>query len=936
MDGWSLAAMLTELFQEYSLLLEDKKTEGAATDHLISAPLLSYRDFIALELQAGRAAQTRTFWEALLEQPNVQNLPRWPAEMRHGGTEQRRGPEIIVEAEVLAGLKRLAQAEGVPLRTVLLTAHCRVMAVVTGQTDIMTGLVSNGRPQASGGERLIGLFLNTVPLRLSIGGGTWHELVRETFKQERALLPHRRCPLPVIQQLAGGQGLFETVFDFVQFHVYRDLPGYRERSFLEDHYFEANNFAFYMTCMLDASGSELQMHCDYDPNELCEPQIQLLSQYYHQTLRAMAHSPDARYETHSPLPQPERERLLTEWNGTARDLPAATTVYQRIAAQALQTPDAVAAISGAEVLTYGALEQRAAALAKQLRALGLGPGGLVGIHQGRSLDMLVSLLAVLKAGAAYVPLDPAYPPTRLEFMMEDAGLEWVLTSQAVTALPHAAGRRLLPIEKLLPSALPEVSASNELDDRGGPDDRAYVIYTSGSTGQPKGVQVSHRALFNLLLSMQRVPGFTAADTLLAVTTLSFDIAGLELFLPLISGGKVVIAGAETALDPQLLAASLEEHQASVLQATPTTWRLLVQSGWAGNRKLKALCGGEPMPRDLADALLPRCGELWNMYGPTETCIWSAVEKVGQGAGPVPIGRPIDNTEFYILDSHRNPAPTGTVGEIYIGGLGLAQGYLGRPELTTERFVPHPFASSSQARLYRTGDLGRYLPDGKLICLGRTDQQVKVRGFRIELGEVETTLASHPAVAAAVVWTKEEQTGGSRLVAYYLRRRGAATDARDLRQFLEGRLPNHMVPSAFIPLTQFPLTPNGKVDRLRLPEPMGAQQTEVRAFVAPRTPLEQRLASLWSEILKVERIGIGDNFFELGGHSLLAIQLVGRLRAVLGVSLNVAVLFANPTLESFALQVLQRLLEAERNEANPGGGLEIKSSVGRSNESLSVS
>src|SRR5581483_10857483 len=431
------------------------------------------------------------------------------------------------------------------------------------------------------------------------------------------------------------------------------------------------------------------------------------------------------------------------------------------------------------------------------------------------------------------------------------------------------------------------------------------IYTSGSTGQPKGVQVLHRGVVNFLASMQRQPGLVADDVLLGVTTLSFDIAGLELLLPLTVGAEVVIASSEQTVDFRKLADALDRHGVTVMQATPTTWRGLIEAGWKGNPRLKALCGGEALSRELANQLVDRCGELWNMYGPTETTIWSAVGRVEKGEAPVTIGQPIANTQIHILDKGLRPVPVGVDGEICIGGDGLARGYFKRDELTSERFPKNPFGPG---RLYRTGDIGRFLPDGKLLCAGRLDQQVKIRGHRIELGEIENALGRHPAVAAAAVVVRSDGSGGPQLAAYWVSRNGSV-GAEELRRFLAGRLPGAMVPARFTLLPELPLTPNGKIDRNKLPAPEDGRPDLEQEYVAPRTPLEKAEAEAWRQALGLERVGIKDNFFALGGNSLSAMRVVARLREQLETDLSVASLFEHPTIEEHAFLLLTEMVEA---------------------------
>jgi amino acid adenylation domain-containing protein len=433
---------------------------------------------------------------------------------------------------------------------------------------------------------------------------------------------------------------------------------------------------------------------------------------------------------------------------------------------------------------------------------------------------------------------------------------------------------------------------------------AYVIYTYGSTGKPKGVQISHRAVVNLLTSVAETTGFNEKDNLTAVTTFSFDIAALEIFMPLITGAKLTLVSREKSSDGNQLSALIENCGATVMQATPATWRLLIESGWQGNPDLKIFCGGEALTRKLADDLLPRAKEVWNLYGPTETTIWSAAWKV-LPEKPISIGRPVANTQFYILDKNLQPIPICVPGELHIGGDGLARGYFNRPELTAEKFIPNPFANGQ--RIYKTGDLARYLPDGNIECLGRSDHQVKIRGFRIELGDIESALRQKSGVNEALVVAREDVPGDKRLVAYLATQNGNPITISELREFLKSKLPEYMVPSAFVFLEKFPLTPSGKIDRKVLPTPEQVRSDSGKPFVAPNTPLEIDLAQIWSEVFHIEKIGRDDNFFELGGHSLLAIQIIARIRQKLGVELPLPEIFKAPTIGRLAEIILELFL-----------------------------
>ena len=548
--------------------------------------------------------------------------------------------------------------------------------------------------------------------------------------------------------------------------------------------------------------------------------------------------------------------------------------------------------------TYTELNRRANQLARHLQTLGTGPEVRVGIFLERTADMIVAVLGVLKAGAAYVPLDPAHPGERVRRAVEDARVRVVVTQERLLSGGAVAG----PTAVCLDRDAVQIAAqpSTNLESAVGPDHLAYLIYTSGSTGTPKGVQIEHRALTNLLCAMRVAPGLAATDVLVSVTTLSFDIAALELYLPLIVGARLVIASQDQASDGRRLWERLAETGATVMQATPATWRMLIEAGWEGSADLRALCGGEQLTRELADQILSRVRALWNLYGPTETTIWSAAARVEAGSGPVLIAGPVANTQLYVLDAQLAPVPEGVVGELYIGGDGLARGYWQDPELTAQRFLPNPFATRPGARLYRTGDRVR-ASDGSIVWLGRVDHQIKLRGFRIELGEIEAVIRSHPLVSDAVVVVSEDEPGDARLVAYLVARTGEAggTLVPDVRRILAGRLPRHMLPSAFVVLEAWPLTANGKINRRALPPPDDARPDLQAPFVPPRSEAEAVLARIWADVLKVDRIGVHDDFFQLGGHSLRAIQVVSRVREQFGIELPLRALFEHATVGELA-------------------------------------
>jgi amino acid adenylation domain-containing protein len=891
MDGWSLAAMLAELFQDYGKLLEGKPVQ-------IPSPKVSYRDFIVLENAAANSPEVIHFWKKQVEGAVFGKVPRWPSGTFKGGLEQVRGPEVYFPKELFEKIRQLANTLGVPVRTPLLAAHCKVMGFLTGQTDITTGLVSNGRPQSADGERLIGLFLNTLPFRMQVDEGSWNEVIGKVFNLEREILPHRRMPMADIQQFTGREALFETAFDFVQFHVYRDLPGYKEQSFLEDHYFEANSFTLFTTFMVDASGDALQMHFDYNPNELCEEQVKLICDYYLNTLREMVENPERSSAKTVPLTEQEWRDELETWNNTA-DTQLAPDPVEELHRYAEEEPRKEAVVCGDQRMSYEELSSAVRTVSSELRSMGAGPETLIGIHCDRGIEMLIAVLGVLDAGAAYVPLDPAFPFERLKYMVEDSGLSLVLTQTELAGNAIDFDAKPLLIGEIIANA-----GCQKIIEHASDSALAYVLYTSGSTGKPKGVQVERGALRNFLASMRSSPGMTERDRLLAITTLSFDIAALELLLPLSTGATVVLADSNQTKDPAALIDIIENKAINIMQGTPGIWRALLENGWVPSVGFKALCGGEAMPASLARDLSEHLIELWNMYGPTETTVWSAVHKVADDEEIVPIGHPIRNTQIYVLNHQLNPVPIGVEGEIYIAGAGVARGYLNRKELTKARFIANPFGPGE--RMFKTGDRGRRLPDGTLVCLGRLDEQVKIRGYRIELGEIEAVFGQHPAIASCAVSMRAGADGNSRLVAYYVTR--GRVSVQGIREELEKHLPEYMIPSAFVELAELPKTANGKIDRLHLPDPAETEQQVRPAQESPRTRLERIIADVWKELLKLDQIGVRENFFELGGHSLLAMQVAARVRKKTGLRLDIGAVFENPTVERFAAHISDRLLE----------------------------
>jgi amino acid adenylation domain-containing protein len=588
--------------------------------------------------------------------------------------------------------------------------------------------------------------------------------------------------------------------------------------------------------------------------------------------------------------------LLVEWNTTERDYPRDTPLAELLEAQVECTPDSTAVVCGERRLTYRELNERSNQLSYELRKHGAGPDKLVAVCVDRSPEMVVALLAIVKAGAAYLPLDPLLPAERLRYMLEDSGVQLLVTELRICGnLPAFEGKTIL-----LEDAAWQTNSCDNNAITVRPEHLAYVIYTSGSTGKPKGVEVLRGALTNLLWFMRELLQFNESDRLLCVLTISFDAAHFDIWFPLLVGAQMVLASRESACSGSALRDLLELHDITFMAATPVTWNLLFEAGWRGKTNLQAACGGEALTADLADKLMSSVKCVWNLYGPTESTITSTFHRVKLREKTIPIGRPVANTKCYILDQEGQPVPVGGIGELHIGGHGLARGYLNRPELTAEKFVEDPFLEAG-ARMYRTGDLAIYRADGNIECLGRIDHQVKIRGFRIELGEVETALMDLPGIKQAAVVAREDTQGDTQLAAYLVPSTAIAPAVSEIRSGLGHRLPNYMLPSVYVFLRQLPISLNGKIDRIALPLPIEELRDEGDSFVAPRTALERTLAGMWAEALGVKRMGIRDDFFEMGGHSLKAIRLFAKVLAVFPeFQPALALLLKAPTVEQFAL------------------------------------
>jgi amino acid adenylation domain-containing protein len=886
-DGWSLGILLRELFEHY------RARRAGAPDPLPPLPF-QYRDFAAWQRSVQhepRLERQLRYWRDRLEgELPVLDLPadhpRGPRQSFRGATHRLR-----LTPALTAGLKALARRHDATLfmtlaagLEVLLHRYCR-------QDDILLGTPIAGRTRPETQE-LIGAFINTLVLRVSLAGDpSFEEALARVREAALGAYAHQELPFErLVAELRPQRDLsrtpvFQVLFIFQNSPMPRlDVPG------LAIELLPVDRGAAPFDLTLEAGETEAGLDLAFEYNaDLFEPgSVARLARGFTLLLEAAAARPDTPISALPLMTGAERRHLVIELNRTREEYPDGGA-HRLFEAQVARTPDATAVVCGDVRLSYRELDVRAERLAASLRARGIEPGARVGVCLDRTADLPAALLAVLKTGAAYLPLDSTLPAGRVRALVHDAGAALLITDRL---------RPDLPLPSLHPAEGPGTeSVTPPPAPHDGSADIAYLIYTSGSTGGPKGVLVPHRALVNLLCSMHRRLEFGAGDRLLAVTSISFDIAALELFLPLTVGGTVVIATRAMALDPRALQDALAGHGITFMQATPSRWRMMLAGGWRGAPGLTLLSGGEPLTSELAEPLLA-CGDaLWNLYGPTETTIWSSSGRVERGR-PVTIGRPIGNTRFYLLDPRLRPVPPGAVGELCIGGDGLALGYLNLPELTAERFVASPpDLEPAGARLYRTGDLARYRPDGTLELLGRLDEQVKLHGFRIEPAEIEAYLRRHQDVRDAAVAVREGPGGDRQLVAYVVPSAERSPGAFELRRFLRAGLPAYLVPTAYVPLAALPLTTAGKLDRQALP-PAEMPDGPAAPFTAARTPLEQVLGDICAAVLGVPRLGVHDNFFDLGGGSIQILEIVVRAQGR-GVTLSPEWFFEHQTIAELA-------------------------------------
>ena len=899
-DGWSIGIMMQDLSQLYS---------AHAKGEYINLPKATpFSDYAVAEIALSKSQsfkETEDYWIRQFEgSEHTLNLPvDFPRPALR--TYKSHREDYTLNSALANEVKKLGKSTGSSFVTTLLAAFEVFLHQLTGQDEIIVGLPAAGQP-ATDNYRLVGHCVNLLALRsFPKGDLSFKNYLKQRRSDVLDAYDHQLYTFgSLLKKLNIARDPSRVPLVPVMFNIDMgiddDVAFYGLKHRLISNPREFENFELFLNIAGQEEAPTLEW--SYNTQLFKAATIKRMMDGFEFLLAELVKEPEILIKNIPVLNAGEIQSQLNAWNNTKCPYPMYTPVHQLFSEKAEAIPDQTAVTFGAQKKTYKQLNDQANQLARLLVKNGVKKGDCVAFALDRSVEMLVSLLAIMKSGGVYIPLDPQFPLNRINYMLEDSKAVVLLTS-----LKHKGFYQSRAKELILEDEWQTLSAYDATDPDVAVDgnDLVYILYTSGSTGNPKGVQIAHHNLVNFLTSMQKAPGITASDKLLAVTTISFDIAGLEIFLPLITGAEIILADSATAKDGRALLDIIKKDDVTIMQATPYTWRIMLEAGWNEKNPIKVICGGEALPQDLAQKLLTRASSLWNVYGPTETTVWSTIKHLTADDKVISIGRPINNTSIYILDKFLKPLAPGVAGEIYIGGDGVAKGYLNRPELTSEKFLDDPFSKTPGVKMYRTGDLGKYTHNGEIECLGRIDAQVKIRGYRIETGEIEFQLEKEKDIKEAVVIARPDQLGVDKLVAFVvpdlenLINNTAALQVQNWKESLKKSVPDYMVPDNFITVPAMPLTPNGKVDRKALVKHGAVITEETHIYVGPRTDIEKLLTNIWIEYLGVKKISVHDNFFELGGHSLIAVKVMGRIEKETGKRLPLATLFESPTVEKLA-------------------------------------
>jgi amino acid adenylation domain-containing protein len=908
LDRWSVEVVLQEILGAYEALRQGRSLQ--------SAEPRPYRDYLGW-LQQQEVARAEDYWRHTLggfSAPTLLGVDQAPAPVGHQASRYKAQDTALSEASTLA-LHQWARQRQLTLNTLVQGAWAILLSRYSDTDDVVFGATVSGRSaDLPGMESMVGLFINTLPVRAVVTPSqsvvTWLTALQA---RQVASRQYEYAPLFEIQkwsEVPNGVPLFSTLLVFENTPRTSDefAAAKAEGITLQQVPGGSGGETTYPLTVVVLPGQTLKLLITYDTEHYTDTAIRRLVSHFRQVLESMISEPEQALGDIPLLTAPERRQLLVEWNDTKQAYSEDACIQDLFAAQVERVPDAVAVeFCAARQLTYRELDARANQLAHYLRRLGVGPDVLVGLCVNRSLELVIGVLGILKAGGGYVPLDPTYPSDRLRLMLEETRTNVVVTQTALQAQVPPTAAHVLCLDRD-EAALAQESTETPNSGVSG-EHLAYVIFTSGSTGKPKGVALCHRTLTNLIEWQAKAQRSPRDSTTLQFASLSFDVSCQEIFSTLGTGGRLLMIPESVRADFQELLDVVDRHSVARMFLPFVALQQLASSAEEHGRFLPSLneviTAGEQLK--ISDSIAQFMnhrpdGVLVNQYGPSESHVVTSHELAGSPedwpALP-PIGRPIDNTQMYVLDAWLEPVPIGVMGDLYIGGTSLARGYVNRPELTAERFVPDPFSEDPGARLYKTGDKARYQPDGALEFLGRRDHQVKLRGYRVELGEIEAVLSQHPAVRETVVLVREETPENQQLVAYVVGAQKEVPSISEFRSFLKSELPDYMIPTAFVMMDALPLTPTGKVDRLVLPEPDNNLRELVGNFVPPRNPTEATLAQIWQNLLRVEQVGVHDNFFELGGHSLLATQVVSRIQKEFHVDLKMAHFFEMPTVAELA-------------------------------------
>lgn len=878
-------------------------------------PYSAYSQWEEKFIQSDRFKTMQRHWKEQLAGLNqITDLPtnhKRPAFLQLKGAVE----ELHLPKETFLSIQQFCAAHQITPFLFLQAAYFIILHRYSGKTNFISGVpFSNRRNEAH--KQAMGCFVNMLPLPVKFEENTsFIDFIKQIRKT--MLLAHRNQEVAIkgiINILQPPRDLshnplFQTGFTFEP-PMKLDLDGLQCKS-LKKHNQGAQ---LDLLATLWKSDDTISGFFEYNTSLFNECSIKRLVANYITLINSILQTPEQRVSTLPILSESEHKTLMSNFNTPHVKVDTYQPIPRIIETQANHSPEQIAALDHKGSISYRSLNECSNQLAHYLIKQAPLHGKMVGIYMDRSIDQLIALLAVLKTGAAFVPIDPMFPDDRITFMIEHAQLDTIITDKHVHHLIKKEVKHSISVDDLKDVIAQEDTSNIPLEIT--KNSLAYVIYTSGSTGNPKGVKISHGAWANLLSSMSVEPGLSANDRLMAVTTLSFDIAMLELFLPMTVGARVIISTREESMDGSLLLKTIRKHNVTLLQATPVTWHMLINAGWNKQDALRVLCGGESLPQDLAAQLIERSDDVWNMYGPTETTIWSTCQRITNSEAPILVGKPIANTSAYILDQQLNPVPIGSTGSLYLGGAGLSQGYLHAPELTQSVFIPSPKGINSKGLIYNTGDIARFHENGGLEILGRTDHQIKIRGFRIELDEIETQLSKYKTIKQCIISAITRDSKDKALVAFYILHKGEHAVIADLRKHLSRTLPEYMIPSYFVELEQMPLTPNGKIDKKALPRPDLHRPDLGNNYVAPGNDLENCITELWKNILKIDKIGIHDKFFEMGGNSLLAVQFITELKKLSDYDISIMSIFQYPTIQALAAYLTPLQTTANENKKPP--------------------